>query len=118
MDTYMTVKGQIVIPSKIRRKFGIKEGTRVDKVAIAMTTAAAPTQMLAQYDTTAQMRERSYAFGAHQRTALAGTGERRLLLVVGTELGVVLLVVEQRIAEPDHRLLGCARSCDAAQNPE
>ena len=29
MDTYMTVKGQIVIPSKIRRKFGIKEGTRV-----------------------------------------------------------------------------------------
>jgi AbrB family looped-hinge helix DNA binding protein len=29
MDTYMTVKGQIVIPSKIRRKFGIKEGTRM-----------------------------------------------------------------------------------------
>ena len=29
MDTYMTVKGQIVIPSKIRRQFGIKEGTRV-----------------------------------------------------------------------------------------
>jgi AbrB family looped-hinge helix DNA binding protein len=29
MDTYMTVKGQIVIPSKIRRKFGITEGTRV-----------------------------------------------------------------------------------------
>lgn len=29
MDTYMTVKGQIVIPSKIRRRFGIKEGTRV-----------------------------------------------------------------------------------------
>lgn len=29
MDTYITVKGQIVIPSKIRRKFGIKEGTRV-----------------------------------------------------------------------------------------
>jgi len=25
----MTVKGQIVIPAKIRRKFGIKEGTRV-----------------------------------------------------------------------------------------
>ncbi len=25
----MTVKGQIVIPSKIRRKFGIKEGTRM-----------------------------------------------------------------------------------------
>ena len=25
----MTVKVQIVIPSKIRRKFGIKEGTRV-----------------------------------------------------------------------------------------
>lgn len=29
MDTYMTVKGQIVIPSKIRRKLGMKEGTRV-----------------------------------------------------------------------------------------
>ena len=29
MDSYITVKGQIVIPSKIRRKFGIKEGTRV-----------------------------------------------------------------------------------------
>jgi AbrB family looped-hinge helix DNA binding protein len=29
MDTYMTVKGQIVIPSKIRRRFGIKEGTRL-----------------------------------------------------------------------------------------
>ena len=29
MDTYVTVKGQMVIPSKIRRKFGIKEGTRV-----------------------------------------------------------------------------------------
>ena len=25
----MTVKGQIVIPSKIRRLFGIKEGTRI-----------------------------------------------------------------------------------------
>jgi len=29
MDSYVTVKGQIVIPSQIRRKFGIKEGTRV-----------------------------------------------------------------------------------------
>ncbi|MEI7806813.1 MAG: AbrB/MazE/SpoVT family DNA-binding domain-containing protein [Hyphomicrobiales bacterium] len=29
MDSYMTVKGQIVIPAQIRRKFGIKEGTRV-----------------------------------------------------------------------------------------
>ena len=29
MNSYMTVKGQIVIPSKIRRKFGIKQGTRV-----------------------------------------------------------------------------------------
>lgn len=29
METYMTVKGQIVIPSQIRRKFGIKDGTRV-----------------------------------------------------------------------------------------
>src|SRR6266540_1194556 len=29
MESYMTVKGQIVIPSKIRRKFGIKEGTRI-----------------------------------------------------------------------------------------
>ena len=29
MDSYMTVKRQIVIPAKIRRQFGIKEGTRV-----------------------------------------------------------------------------------------
>ena len=29
MDSYMSVKGQIVIPSKIRRLFGIKEGTRI-----------------------------------------------------------------------------------------
>lgn len=29
MDSYMTVKGQIVIPYKIRRKLGIKDGTRV-----------------------------------------------------------------------------------------
>ena len=29
MNTYMTVKGQIVIPSKVRRKFGLKEGVRV-----------------------------------------------------------------------------------------
>ena len=29
MEAYISVKGQIVIPSKIRRKFGIKEGTRV-----------------------------------------------------------------------------------------
>ena len=29
MESYMTVKGQIVIPSKIRRKFELKEGTRV-----------------------------------------------------------------------------------------
>lgn len=29
METYMTIKGQIVIPSKVRRKLGMKEGTRV-----------------------------------------------------------------------------------------
>ncbi len=29
METYMTVKGQIVIPSKVRRKLGMKDGTRV-----------------------------------------------------------------------------------------
>ena len=29
MESYMTVKGQIVIPSKIRRRFAIKEGTRM-----------------------------------------------------------------------------------------
>jgi AbrB family looped-hinge helix DNA binding protein len=27
---YVTSKGQIVIPSKLRRKFGIKEGTRIN----------------------------------------------------------------------------------------
>ncbi|HET7091097.1 MAG TPA: AbrB/MazE/SpoVT family DNA-binding domain-containing protein [Anaerolineae bacterium] len=29
METYATVKGQIVIPSKVRRRLGIKEGTRI-----------------------------------------------------------------------------------------
>ena len=29
METYATVKGQIVIPSSVRRKLGIKEGTRI-----------------------------------------------------------------------------------------
>jgi len=29
VETYMTVKGQIVIPSKVRRRLGMKEGTRV-----------------------------------------------------------------------------------------
>jgi len=29
MDTYMTVKGQVVIPSKIRRQLGVIEGTRI-----------------------------------------------------------------------------------------
>ena len=30
METYATVKGQIVIPSKLRRKYGIKAGTRIE----------------------------------------------------------------------------------------
>lgn len=29
METYATTKGQIVIPSQVRRKLGIKEGTRI-----------------------------------------------------------------------------------------
>ncbi len=29
MDAYISVKGQLAIPSKIRRKFGIVAGTRV-----------------------------------------------------------------------------------------
>ena len=29
VDTYMTVKGQIVIPSRIRRKLGMQQGTRI-----------------------------------------------------------------------------------------
>lgn len=29
MDTYMTVKGQVVIPSKVRRQLGVKAGTRI-----------------------------------------------------------------------------------------
>ena len=32
METTATSKGQIVIPSSIRRKFGIKEGTRIQIV--------------------------------------------------------------------------------------
>ena len=29
METYATAKGQIVIPLSVRRKLGIKEGTRI-----------------------------------------------------------------------------------------
>ena len=29
METHATVKGQIVIPSSVRRKLGIREGTRI-----------------------------------------------------------------------------------------
>jgi AbrB family looped-hinge helix DNA binding protein len=29
MDTYATVKGQIVIPAALRRKYGIKKGTKI-----------------------------------------------------------------------------------------
>ena len=29
METYATTKGQIVIPSALRRKYGIKVGTRI-----------------------------------------------------------------------------------------
>lgn len=29
MECYVTIKGQVIIPSKIRRMIGIKEGTRV-----------------------------------------------------------------------------------------
>jgi len=29
MDTYASVKGQIVIPASVRRRLGIKEGTRI-----------------------------------------------------------------------------------------
>ena len=32
METIATSKGQIVIPSAIRRRFGIKEGTRIQIV--------------------------------------------------------------------------------------
>jgi AbrB family looped-hinge helix DNA binding protein len=30
MESYATAKGQIVIPAVLRRKFGIKEGTRIE----------------------------------------------------------------------------------------
>jgi AbrB family looped-hinge helix DNA binding protein len=29
METYSTVKGQIVIPASLRRKYGIKNGTKI-----------------------------------------------------------------------------------------
>lgn len=29
METYTTVKGQIVIPATLRRKYGIKNGTKI-----------------------------------------------------------------------------------------
>jgi AbrB family looped-hinge helix DNA binding protein len=30
VETYVTAKGQIVIPLKLRRKYGIKAGTRIN----------------------------------------------------------------------------------------
>jgi len=32
LETYATQKGQIVIPSKLRRKYGIKAGTRIEVI--------------------------------------------------------------------------------------
>jgi AbrB family looped-hinge helix DNA binding protein len=32
METYATVKGQIVIPAKLRRKYGIKAGTKINVI--------------------------------------------------------------------------------------
>jgi AbrB family looped-hinge helix DNA binding protein len=29
METYSTIKGQIVIPAKLRKKYGIKNGTKI-----------------------------------------------------------------------------------------
>ena len=29
METYATTKGQIVIPAKLRKRYGIKEGTKI-----------------------------------------------------------------------------------------
>ena len=29
METYATVKGQVVIPAALRRKYGIKKGTKI-----------------------------------------------------------------------------------------
>ena len=29
METYVTIKGQIVIPAKLRKKYGIKNGTKI-----------------------------------------------------------------------------------------
>lgn len=29
METYLSVKGQIVIPAKVRKRLGMKEGTRI-----------------------------------------------------------------------------------------
>jgi AbrB family looped-hinge helix DNA binding protein len=32
METYATVKGQIVIPAELRRKYGIKAGTKISVI--------------------------------------------------------------------------------------
>jgi AbrB family looped-hinge helix DNA binding protein len=32
METYATVKGQIVIPAELRRKYGIKAGTKINVI--------------------------------------------------------------------------------------
>jgi len=32
METYATIKGQIVIPASLRKKYGIKKGTKINLV--------------------------------------------------------------------------------------
>lgn len=57
METYLTVKGQIVIPSKVRRKLGMKEGTRIQidvdeqthKIVLTPITAGYVQSMRGQY---------------------------------------------------------------------
>jgi AbrB family looped-hinge helix DNA binding protein len=42
METYATVKGQIVIPAELRRKYGIKAGTKITVIDSGETIILKP----------------------------------------------------------------------------
>jgi AbrB family looped-hinge helix DNA binding protein len=42
METYATVKGQIVIPAALRRKYGIKAGTKITVIDSGETIILKP----------------------------------------------------------------------------
>ncbi len=49
MESYATAKGQIVIPASLRRKFGIKQGTRIQIEADEKTQSIILTPITRDY---------------------------------------------------------------------